>query len=82
MSNYAEIIPIYEQRWAERPDSYYFIPLANAYRAAGQPHQAIGVLQQGLERHPDSLSGRAALAAAYLEAGLHTGAEEEAQRIL
>ena len=82
MRDYAEIIPIYEQRWAEQPDSTYFVPLANAYRAVGRSQQAIETLKEGLERHPDYLSARGALAAAYHSAGLTTEAEEEAQRVL
>ncbi|MDV2496031.1 MAG: tetratricopeptide repeat protein [bacterium] len=82
MRDYAEIIPIYEQRWAEQPDSTYFVPLANAYRAVGRSQQAVETLKEGLERHPDYLSARGALAAAYHSAGLTTEAEEEAQRVL
>lgn len=82
MRDYSDIIPIYEQRWADKPDSYYFLPLANAYRAVGQPDRAIEVLSKGLERHPDYHSGRAALAVAYLDAELHEEAIEEAKSVL
>ena len=82
MRDYTEIIPIYEQRWAEQPNSTYFVPLANAYRAVGRSQQAVETLKEGLERHPDYLSARGALAAAYHSAGLTTEAEEEAQRVL
>lgn len=82
MRDPTEIIPIYKRRWAERPNSTYFVPLANAYRAAGRHQRAIEVLKQGLERHPDYLGARAALAAAYHGAGLHEEAEEEARGVL
>lgn len=82
MRDFSEIIPIYERRWADEPASCYFLPLANAYRAVGQPTRAIEVLQEGLERHPELHSARAALAAAYLDAELTEEAEEEAKRVL
>jgi tetratricopeptide (TPR) repeat protein len=82
MRAYAEIIPIYERRLAERPDSTYFVPLANAYRAVGRHLQAVETLKQGLELHPDYLGARAALAAAYHGAGLYEEAEEEARGVL
>lgn len=82
MRAYDEILPVYEQRWAERPDSYYFVPLANALRALGQPQRAIETLKQGLERYPDYPGARAALALAYFDSGLHMEAEEEAKRVM
>jgi tetratricopeptide (TPR) repeat protein len=80
--SYRDIIPLYEKRWAEKPGSLYFLPLANAYRALGNPNKAIALLKQGLSLHPDHPSARACLALAYHEAGMTEEAQKEAQEVL
>lgn len=64
------------------PEGRAFVPLADAYRRAGDPSRALDVLADGLERHPG-------LAAGHLVAGLtlrdladDTGAESAFRRVL
>ena len=35
------------------PEGRAFVPLADAYRRAGDPSRALGLLTDGMERHPD-----------------------------
>lgn len=67
---------------ARDPEGRAFVPLADAYRRAGDPSRALEVLESGLERHPD-------LAAAHLVSGLvcrdladDGGAERAFRRVL
>lgn len=64
------------------PEGRSFVPLADAYRRAGDPSRALEVLESGLQRHPE-------LAAAHLVAGLvcrdladDEGAERAFRRVL
>ncbi|WP_405285597.1 tetratricopeptide repeat protein [Gaopeijia maritima] len=64
------------------PEGRSFVPLADAYRRAGDPSRALEVLESGLQRHPD-------LAAAHLVTGLvcrdladDEGAERAFRRVL
>lgn len=64
------------------PEGRSFVPLADAYRRAGDPSRALEVLESGLQRHPD-------LAAAHLVTGLvcrdladDDGAERAFRRVL
>ncbi len=44
--------------WSDRdPDGRAFAPLADAYRREGDLEQALELLHEGLERHPDFASG-------------------------
>ncbi|MFW6192711.1 MAG: tetratricopeptide repeat protein, partial [Gemmatimonadota bacterium] len=53
----SEQIQRFEEKYAENPDSLVFARLADLYRKAGDPDRALSLLEQGLERHPDYLSG-------------------------
>jgi len=69
--------------WSDRdPDGRAFVPLVDAYRRAGDFRQAIELLSQGLERHPDFASAHAAAARLYLEKGLVEEAEIAARKVL
>jgi len=69
--------------WSDRdPDGRAFVPLADAYRRAGDFRQAIELLSQGLERHPDFASAHAAAGRLYLEKGLLEEAEIAARKVL
>ncbi len=50
-----------EKRLAADPASRLFLPLAEAYRAAGRLADAERVLRAGLVRHPEHHSARASL---------------------
>ncbi len=69
--------------WSDRdPDGRAFVPLVDAYRRAGDFRQAIELLSQGLERHPDFASAHAVAARLYLEKGLVEEAEIAARKVL
>jgi tetratricopeptide (TPR) repeat protein len=69
--------------WSDRdPDGRAFVPLADAYRRSGAFRQAVELLNDGLERHPDFASAHAVAARLYLEKGLVEEAEIAARRVL
>ena len=58
------------------PGSMVFAPLAEAYRKTGMLDEAIATAQDGLELHPNYVSGMVALGRAYYEKGLLIEARE------
>ena len=67
--------------WSPRdPQGRAFAPLADAYRRAGDFRQAVEILRDGLERHPDFLSGHVVAAQLYFEKGLLEEAELATRR--
>ena len=69
--------------WSDRdPDGRGFAPLADAYRRAGDTKQALELLGDGMDRHPDFTPGHVVAARLYVEQGLFTEAEIAARRVL
>jgi tetratricopeptide (TPR) repeat protein len=69
--------------WSDHdPDGRGFAPLADAYRRAGDARQALELLADGLDRHPDFTPGHVVKARLYVEQGLYTEAEIAARRVL
>jgi tetratricopeptide (TPR) repeat protein len=69
--------------WSDRdPDGRGFAPLADAYRRAGDAKQALELLGDGMDRHPDFAPGHVVAARLYVEQGLFTEAEIAARRVL
>ena len=69
--------------WSDRdPDGLGFAPLADAYRRAGDAKQALDLLGDGMDRHPDFTPGHVVAARLYVEQGLFTEAEIAARRVL
>ncbi len=69
--------------WSDRdPDGRAFVPLADAYRRSGSFRQAVELLNEGIERHPDFASAHAVAARLYLEKGLVEEAEIAARKVL
>ncbi|MCH7991413.1 MAG: hypothetical protein IIC35_03180, partial [Gemmatimonadetes bacterium] len=69
--------------WSDRdPDGRGFAPLADAYRRAGDAKQALELLGDGMDRHPDFAPGHVVAARLYVEQGLFTEAEIAARRAL
>ena len=69
--------------WSDRdPDGRGFAPLADAYRRAGDAKQALELLGDGMDRHPDFTPGHVVAARLYVEQGLFTEAEIAARRVL
>lgn len=61
---------------------YGFVALANRHRKARKYREALQVCRSGLERYPDSLSARAALALILYESGDLAGARKELETVL
>ncbi|MGD8321812.1 MAG: tetratricopeptide repeat protein, partial [Gemmatimonadota bacterium] len=68
--------------WSSRdPEGRAFVPLADAYRRAGEYRQAMELLADGLDRHPDFASAHVVAARLYLETGLVQEAELASRRV-
>lgn len=62
-----EFIEKYQLLLEQDPQSKVFAPLGEAYRKMGMLKEAIEVLQNGVQKHPNFPSGRVALAKVYIE---------------
>lgn len=62
------------QRWEREPDSRIYLQLADELRRLEQIDEAVAVLEKGLERRPNDLSGMVALGRYRLELGDLEGA--------
>jgi len=79
----AEIRTLRSLFWSDRdPDGRGFAPLADAYRRAGDAKQALELLGDGMDRHPNFTPGHVVAARLYVEQGLFTEAEIAARRVL
>lgn len=67
----------YAKKWAMDPKSRVFAQLADAYRKAGMPEEAIQVCLEGLKTHPNYASARMVLGRAYMEKAAFAEAEGE-----
>jgi tetratricopeptide (TPR) repeat protein len=72
----------YEQKHAENPEGRNFVPLANAYRKAGELALAERLLRTGLARHPGYLSAHIVLGRTLADRGEFAGAAAEFRRVL
>jgi tetratricopeptide (TPR) repeat protein len=69
--------------WSDRdPEGRGFVPLADAYRRAGDLEQALELLNDGLGRHPDFSPGHVVAARLYGEQGLFAESEIAARSAL
>ena len=59
----------FEEQYAENPESFVFARLADAYRKAGNPERALEILEKGLRRHPEYMSGHIVRARCLTEIG-------------
>lgn len=66
-----------ERKHAENPDGRFFVPLANAYRRAGDGETAERLLRTGVARHPGYLSARIVLGRCLADRGAIAEAEDE-----
>ncbi len=64
------------------PNSIVFAPLAEAYRKAGMLDEAIATSKDGLQLHPNYLSGLVALGRAYYDKGMLREAKEELEQVV
>ena len=72
----------YHQIWRTNPSSVIFAPLAEILNMHKCYQEAITVCKKGLERNPDLISGRIALARAYVGVANYERAIEEAKIVL
>lgn len=61
------LIYTYLKKFQDDPKSRVFAPLAEAYRKAGLPDEAISIAQEGLIHHPNFVGGKVALARAFFD---------------
>jgi tetratricopeptide (TPR) repeat protein len=71
-----------EQRLAHNPQSLIFSRLADCYRKRGDIERAIDVCSQGLNSHPDSITGRVILGRCYLEQEKYQEAATEFTKVI
>jgi tetratricopeptide (TPR) repeat protein len=64
------------------PEGRAFVPLADAYRRAGDPARALELLGRGLERHPDLAAGHLMQALACRDLADDAGAESAFRQVL
>jgi tetratricopeptide (TPR) repeat protein len=67
---------------AQDPEGRAFVPLADAYRRAGDPDRALDLLGRGLERHPDLAAGYLMQALAFRDLADDAGAEAAFRQVL
>ena len=72
----------YQQILSREPASLVFAALAEAFRKRKMVDQAIGACKKGLRYHPNFVSGRVALAGAYLDSGQLEKARNELERVI
>ncbi|MEI6092900.1 MAG: tetratricopeptide repeat protein [bacterium] len=72
----------YLKEYQENPRSRVFAPLAEAYRKSGLIDEAIEICKEGLEYHPNFLSGMVALARCYFDKGLYTATIKELEKVV
>jgi len=72
----------YREILAREPASLVFAALSEAYRKRNMPDQAIAVCKKGLHHHPGFVSGRVALARAYVDKGETDRAVKELEKVI
>lgn len=71
-----------EERLARDPGSLAFAQLAELYRKAGRPREALALCQEGLTRYPQYTTARLTLARALADEGQLEAALQETRTIL
>jgi len=71
-----------EKRLSADPNSKIFVQLAEEYRKAGLPEDAIATCREGLDKHPNYFSARVALGRALLETDALDEARAEFDMVL
>lgn len=79
---FMEEVGIWEQGFKEDPDSTLFAPLADSYEKTGRLREAIGLLEQGLRKHPLYLPGHLLLGRYYKKEGRYQEAREEFDKVI
>lgn len=71
-----------KDRVEKDPKSRLFVQLADEYRKAGQPGEAIAALRRGLEHHPSYVAAWNVLAKLYIESGRDLDAQPVLEKSL
>ena len=79
---YTSEIDKLEARWRENPKGRNFAPLADAYRKAGLIDNAIMLLENGLQLHPDYVSAHIVYARCLIDKKDDTKAQETFRKVL
>lgn len=79
---YHPVLYSYLKKYQEDPTSRVFAPLAEAYRRAGLPDEAIEIAREGLRIHPNFVGGRVALARALFDRKHYEEVVEELKSII
>jgi tetratricopeptide (TPR) repeat protein len=72
----------YLKEYQSNPRSRIFAPLAEAYRKSGLVDEAIDICKEGLEYHPNFVSGMVALARCYFDKAQYTAAIKELEKVV
>lgn len=72
----------YYEKWQRDPKSIVFAAISEIFRSHNLLEDAIKIAQEGLNHHPNLISGRLALAKALLAKGETTLAHEQASLVL
>lgn len=72
----------YYNQWQQDPASIVFAPLADFLLGVGKTEEAIRICLEGLNHHPDFVSGRLVLAKAWIQKRDFARAKEIVNRIL
>lgn len=72
----------YLKKFQEDPTSRIFAPLAESYRKAGMPDEAIEIAREGLRFHPNFVGGRVALARALYDKKLYQEVVDELSNVV
>jgi tetratricopeptide (TPR) repeat protein len=72
----------YLKMYQENPRSKIFAPLSESYRKSGLVDEAIEICKEGLEYHPNYISGRVALARAYYSKEMYKETIKELEKVV
>lgn len=72
----------YYKQWQDDPQSIVFAPLAEYFLKFGMMSEALGLVREGLKKHPDLVSGRIVMAKIHIAHGNWEEAEEELSKVL
>jgi len=72
----------YYERWQKDPTSVVFAAISEIFRENGMIEESVSVAIEGLKYHPNLITGRLALAKAYIAKGEGILAKKEAETVL
>ena len=72
----------YYEQWQQDPASIVFAPMADFLLSVGNTEEAIRICLEGLNHHPEFISGRLVLAKAFIQKREFERAKEELHRVL